>query len=253
MRRQGHQDVERNAVYVGCRSLLAMATSMLTRARHFDVPDLGSMGGVLIASNHQSYLDPGLVAMAFRRPFHFLARAELFRVPGFGRLISMAHAHPVKQDQVDVSAVKTMIRVLRGGGALLVFPEGTRTFDGSLGEFKSGIGAIALRCKVPVLPTCIEGAFDCWPRTRVLPRPGRIAVAFGDLVEPQGKSASMLTEAVRSSIARMQTALRRYLDGEAGTRALWADSSVHTGSRRTVGTSEGGENSDCQAPGRHGR
>jgi len=219
MRRPGHQEVERDTVYVACRSLSAMATSMLTRVRHFGVPDLDSMGGVLIASNHQSYLDPVLVAMAFRRPFHFLAREELFRVPGFGRLISMAHAHPVKQDQVDVSAVKTMIRILRSGGALLVFPEGTRTYDGSLGEFKSGIGAIALRCKVPVLPVCIEGAFDCWPRTRVLPGPGRVTVAFGDLVGPQGKSARVLTEAVKSSIGRMQTALRRYLCGEAGARA----------------------------------
>jgi 1-acyl-sn-glycerol-3-phosphate acyltransferase len=182
------------------------------RVRYFDVPDLRRFpGGMLIASNHQSYLDPMFIGGRLKEPISFLARSTLFDVPGFGRLIWTLRARPVKRGEIDTEALKTMIRVLRGGGKLLMFPEGTRTPDGELGVFKTGAAAIAIRCRVPVLPVCVEGAFDCWPRTQALPRTGRIAMKFGGPIRSAGLDADELTARMRAEIGRMQEDLRGFL------------------------------------------
>ncbi len=186
----------------------------LTGVRHFRVPDPEQIsGGMLLASNHQSFLDPVLVGMVFREPIHFLARKTLFEVPAFGWMIDNLNAHPVVRESADTRALLTMLKVLRGGGKLLMFPEGTRTRDGSLAEFKTGAAAVALRVGVPVMPVCVEGAFEAWPRTRALPRPARIAVAFGELIDGAGDSAESLTNRVRGEVVRMQKRLRRIIDG----------------------------------------
>jgi 1-acyl-sn-glycerol-3-phosphate acyltransferase len=201
----------RHAFYAVSRYVSAAALATLTGVRHFDVPDLSACGGVLIASNHQSYLDPVLVAVALERPTDFLAREDLFRVPGFGALITALGAHPIRRGHADTAALRTVIETLRDGRQVLVFPEGTRTADGKLGEFRRGIGSIAIRCGVPVLPVCIEGAYAAWPRWRALPMPRRVVVAYGRLVSPQGVGEEELVERVRSQIEAMQARLRQYL------------------------------------------
>jgi len=206
----------RRSFYAACRCVVVPALTCLTLVRHFNVPDLGGLGGVLIASNHQSYLDPALVAMPLERPIHYLARRELFGVPGFGMLIRALGAHPVQRGAGDAAAFRQCLRLLRGGEALLVFPEGTRTWDGSLGPFKAGVGSLAVRCSVPVLPVCIEGAWRCWPRHRRLPGPARVAVAYGELMWPRGTDARWLTGALAARVASMQRELRCFLAGAAG-------------------------------------
>lgn len=183
----------------------------LTGVRHFNVPDLAPLGGLLIAPNHQSYLDPVLVGMAFHRPIHYLARDSLFRTPGFGHLLRAVNSHPVKRGRLDIAAVRTVVNILRSGEPLLMFAEGTRSPDGRLGRFHPGVGNIAARCGVPVLPVCIEGAFECWPRTKRLPVPARVAVAFGGLLWPQGMDGQSLTPALVESIRGMRRSLRCYL------------------------------------------
>jgi len=202
----------RYAVYYVCQTLSAGALWALTGVRHFDVPDIASVGGLLVASNHQSYLDPTLVGIALPHPLHYLARESLFRVPGLGRLIHTVGAHPVKRGQADSGALRTVFRLLRGGEAVLIFPEGTRTRDGSLGTFQAGVGSIAVRCGVPVLPVCVEGSFECWPRHRWLPRPARVAVGYGRLVSSQDVEARTLTRAVEEQVRAMRKRLRAYLD-----------------------------------------
>lgn len=180
--------------------------------RYFNVPDIRTVeGGLLIASNHQSFFDPVLVGVGLARPTRYMARRSLFRIPGLGALIWAVGTFPVTQGAVDTEALRTAIRLLRDGEALVVFPEGTRTSDGSLGRFKPGVASMAIRCGVPVLPVCVEGAFACWPRTRLLPRPGRVAVAYGELLSPHGKSARELTRLLYGEVARLQGFLRDYL------------------------------------------
>ena len=204
----------RPALYAVCKHFGRAFAISLTGVRYFNVPDLEGLGGVLIVANHQSYLDPLLVGMAFPRPISYLAQEELFRVPGFGRLIRALGTHSVRRSGADPSAVRMVMRILRGGEPLLLFPEGTRTWDGTLGRFRPGVGAIAVRCRVPLLPICIEGAFKCWPRTRTLPMPARVAVAFGELLWPGEADGRSLTAALAERIALLQRSLRLYLARE---------------------------------------
>jgi 1-acyl-sn-glycerol-3-phosphate acyltransferase len=189
----------------------------LTGVRYFNVPDLRARrGGVLLASNHQSFLDPVLIGMALPAPISYLARRSLFRVPGFGALLRAIRVHPVRRDAVDAGALKTMLRLLRDGEALLMFPEGTRTHDGTMGPLKSGAAAIAIRVGVPLLPVCVEGAFECWPRTRLLPRPARVAVAYGEELASVGRTPEELTRHLEVEIGKLRDSLRRHLRGEPG-------------------------------------
>jgi len=97
-----------------------------------------SSGPALIVSNHQSILDPPLIGGATRRQIYFLAKAELFRIPVFGWLMRALHARPVRREGPDSRALRTAALLLEEGKALLVFPEGTRSLDGRLGEGAGG-------------------------------------------------------------------------------------------------------------------
>jgi 1-acyl-sn-glycerol-3-phosphate acyltransferase len=206
----------RRALYRLSQVFLWGGLTAWTRARYFSVPDIrGRRGGLLIVSNHQSFLDPPLIGMALCEPIRYLARRSLFGVPALGRLIAALGAEPVSRGAADGGAVRGVMRMLRDGEAVLVFPEGTRTRDGSLGPFSPGPAAIAIRCGVPVLPACVEGAYECWPRTRALPRPGRVAVAFGRAVATEGREPEDLTAELRAEVARLRARLRAYL-GRAG-------------------------------------
>jgi 1-acyl-sn-glycerol-3-phosphate acyltransferase len=140
-------------------------------------------GGAVIASNHQSFMDPWLLGVAARRPLAFLARQDLFASPLFGRVISNLSAIPVPRESLSPEALRRAVRALRGGWPLVVFPEGTRTHDGRIAPLRRGIGLLADRAGVPVVPARIAGAFAAWPRHRTLPRiRGRVTIAFGPVL-----------------------------------------------------------------------
>jgi 1-acyl-sn-glycerol-3-phosphate acyltransferase len=136
-------------------------------------------GPVLLASNHVSVLDPPLVGGASPRELHFMAKEELFRIPGFGRLIAALNAHPVRRDGSDGRALKTALRLLGEGRALLVFPEGTRGVEGRLGGAKPGAGMLAVMSGALVVPVHISGSGRALPPGRALPRPAKVRVRFG--------------------------------------------------------------------------
>ncbi|MCX7805909.1 MAG: 1-acyl-sn-glycerol-3-phosphate acyltransferase [Planctomycetota bacterium] len=141
-------------------------------------------GGCLLAANHQSFLDPPLVGICLRRQVHFMARSSLFSGL-FGRLITFLNAFPVDRDRADPNTLREAIGRLKAGAALLVFPEGTRTPDGCLKPLMPGIGMLAVRAGVPVVPVYIHGAFHAWPRGRRIWRFFRpIYVFFGRPFDP---------------------------------------------------------------------
>ena len=169
-------------------------------------------GGVLVVANHQSYLDPILAAAGMPRAFHPMARESLFRFAPFRWLIRSLYAFPVRRGTADLVAVKEALRRLKAGGVVLVFPEGTRTRDGSIGPMHGGPAAIAARAGVPIVPMVIDGAFEAWPRTHVLPRPGCIRVACGWPVSVGGSGADdpeAVMAAVRRKMLDLQAELRR--------------------------------------------
>jgi 1-acyl-sn-glycerol-3-phosphate acyltransferase len=120
--------------------------------------------------------------MAFtRRHINFIARGGLFGNPLFGSYIRALNAVPIKETGSDTAAIRTALEQLSKGRIVLLFPEGSRSPDGTLQEFKRGFWLLMSRAKCRVLPMGIDGAFDAWPRGRGLPRlwGSRIAVSIG--------------------------------------------------------------------------
>ena len=140
--------------------------------------NLITSGPVLIASNHQSFLDPPLIGNLYKDEMVFFARKTLFKGPAKW-VYPQWNAVPVDQDRPDMSSMKTVIRKLREGWRVLVFPEGQRTLDGSIGEAAPGVGLIAAKAGVPIQPVRISGADLALPRGSGKVRLARIQVTVG--------------------------------------------------------------------------
>ena len=137
-------------------------------------------GGTILAANHQSFLDPLLIGLAIStRQLHFIARRTLFRFPPFAWAIRGLNAHPIDRGRGDLAAIRVTLEILRAGGAIVMFPEGTRTHTGRLGPIKLGVTRIAARAGVPVVPVLVEGSRIVWPRSNPLPMPGPVNIIFG--------------------------------------------------------------------------
>jgi len=121
-------------------------------------------GPVILAMNHQSYLDPPLAGTTCDRAIYFLARRTLLDVPLLGWLLPRLNVIPVNQEGIDRSALKSLIRILKAGNAALVFPEGSRTTDGNLQPAEPGLGLIIAKTLAPVVPMRIFGAHEALPR-----------------------------------------------------------------------------------------
>ncbi|MBM4443240.1 MAG: 1-acyl-sn-glycerol-3-phosphate acyltransferase [Candidatus Rokubacteria bacterium] len=136
-------------------------------------------GPVLLVANHSSFLDPPLVGGVTPRPLSFMAKAELFAVPGLGALIRRLNARPVRREGSDAGALRTALRILQEGGALLMFPEGTRGPEGRLRDPMPGAAMLAVLSGAQVVPVFIRGSGRAWPRGQTLPRPAKVTVTFG--------------------------------------------------------------------------
>jgi 1-acyl-sn-glycerol-3-phosphate acyltransferase len=137
-------------------------------------------GPVILAMNHQSYLDPPLAGNASDRPIYFLARHSLLDVPVLGRILPKLNVIPVNQEGMDRSALKAVIRVLKANQAVLIFPEGARTLDGNLQPALPGVGLIIAKTLAPVVPMRIFGAHEALPRGGGGLRLARITVVVGE-------------------------------------------------------------------------
>ncbi len=192
-----------------CKCLIRVAGGAVLGLRAFGTENVPRRGGVLLASNHQSYLDPALVAACLRREMHFMARSSLFRNPAFRALIVGCNAFPIERDKADVKGVKEAITRLEAGNILLVFPEGTRTRNGSVGRMKPGIGALAERASVPIVPVLIDGAHEAWPKGALLPRPGRVRIVFGPPIAPgDPESGNNVGDRIREAVLRLKGELQ---------------------------------------------
>jgi 1-acyl-sn-glycerol-3-phosphate acyltransferase len=146
-----------------------------------------SQGPLVIVPNHQTYADPPLVTIPVRRPVHYMAWSRLFDIPVFNRLIRLLRAFPVDIDGRDARATREAVRLLQSGAALMIFPEGERTPDGTVQRFKPGAFRLAVSVKAPVLPVTIAGGDRSWPRGRLLPRPGRITITYHPTLQPDAR------------------------------------------------------------------
>ena len=130
-------------------------------------------GGVIIAYNHRSYWDPVVAGLTCPRKLRFMAKEELFKNKFFALLIKSLGAFPISRGRGDLGAIKGSLKILSGGEAMLIFPEGRRVRDGSRPKVKPGAAAIAHRAKVPVIPASIAGDYK-WMH--------KITVTYGEPV-----------------------------------------------------------------------
>ena len=121
-------------------------------------------GPVILASNHQSYFDPPLVGICSRRGVYYLARKTLLQIPLLGRLLPHINVILVDRDGNDMSALKAVIRTVKSGNGVVLFPEGTRSPDGKLQPGTAGIGLVIAKTRAPVQPMRIFGSFEAFPK-----------------------------------------------------------------------------------------
>lgn len=170
------------------RSALRFLLRLLWGYRVEGVERLPREGGVLVASNHVSYADPVVVGGGIPRELGYFAKEELFRNRLFGGLIRAYNAVPVRRGAVERGTIARVTALLGGGGALLYFPEGTRSRDGRVRDARPGVGMIALAARVPIVPVYIRGSRRMG---RSLFRRGRLALFCGEPIDParaEGKS-----------------------------------------------------------------
>lgn len=113
-------------------------------------------GAFLLCSNHRSNMDPLLLAAGCPRQLTFMAKEELFKVAFLGRLIKALGAFPIKRGKGDASAIMATLKIMKKGGATVVFPEGTRMKDGERKQVNQGIIRLAMQCRVPILPAFVS-------------------------------------------------------------------------------------------------
>jgi 1-acyl-sn-glycerol-3-phosphate acyltransferase len=136
-------------------------------------------GPVILASNHASILDPPLVGAGIHRGINYLARESLFRFPVVGWVLRQWNSVPVDRDGGGAAGLRAILDRLLAGGAIILFPEGTRTKDGNLQPARSGIGLTVIKSNAPVVPVRVFGTFDAYGRDVRFPRPHRLAVKYG--------------------------------------------------------------------------
>jgi 1-acyl-sn-glycerol-3-phosphate acyltransferase len=169
-------------------------------------------GSVIVAMNHQSYLDPPLAGNACDRAIYFLARRSLLNVPVLRWLLPKLNVIPVNQEGIDRSALKALIQVIKAGNGALVFPEGSRTLDGNLQPGLPGIGLVIAKTLAPVVPMRIFGAHEAWPRGGGRMRFHPITVVVGEPIhftasdlQDRGKDVyTQLSQRVMDAIAALR-------------------------------------------------
>jgi 1-acyl-sn-glycerol-3-phosphate acyltransferase len=166
-------------LYAILKPLVVVLMRLLFRVEARGVDHVPAEGPVLLVANHSSNLDSPLVGGMVPRPVSFMAKAELFQVPGFGALISRLNARPVRREGADAGALRAALRILQEDRVLLVFPEGTRGPEGTLREPKPGIGMLAVLSGAQVVPVFVQGSGRALPRGQLLPRLAKVTVTYG--------------------------------------------------------------------------
>jgi 1-acyl-sn-glycerol-3-phosphate acyltransferase len=171
------------------------------RVRIHDERYVPMAGGVLLLANHQSHMDPPAIGSVVRRPLNFVARKTLFKWP-LSWHFDMLDAIPLDQEGVSLSGIKETLKRLRDGEGAVIFPEGTRSWDGEMQPLMPGFCIIARRCRVPIVPVGIAGAHEAWPRGTPFPKlSGSVHIQFGPPLLP-AESAKYNDEQLLAEVDR---------------------------------------------------
>ena len=178
-------------------------------------------GAAILAANHASFYDPPVLSISCPEEVHFLARGTLFDIPLLGRLIRILNSHPVARGASDTQTFRTMIGLLAEGKKLILFPEGKRSYDGSLLPLERGLAFLVQKARCRIIPAYIQGTFDAWPRGRKFPKLfGKITVAFGPPIEweegrDKKEAQERITQQTETAIHNLKAWLESGAKGEA--------------------------------------
>jgi 1-acyl-sn-glycerol-3-phosphate acyltransferase len=167
-------------IYAICKFFLLLFCRPYFKVKGLGIENIPVKGGVLLISNHASYLDPPLISMLAPRPCNFLAKKSLFKIPPIAWFFHSINVKPIKRNSIDRKGLAKCRELLSNGEILIIFPEGTRTSDGELGKFKPG--PIMLVDGLPdvfILPVYIDGSFNAMPRGKLFPGRSQITISYG--------------------------------------------------------------------------
>jgi 1-acyl-sn-glycerol-3-phosphate acyltransferase len=153
------------------------------RREVYGAENVPACGPAILASNHASFLDPPLVGSATTREINYMARETLFRFPVLGSILRNVNAVPVDREGGGAAGLRAILDRLFAGGAIILFPEGTRSPNGELQKAKSGIGLTVIKSDAPVIPVRVFGTFRALNRRHSFPRPQKIIVKFGKALD----------------------------------------------------------------------
>ena len=167
------------------RPVVGVFSRLLWKIEFRGVENVPEHGGVIVAANHQTYIDPFWLSLPIKRPTRYLAWSAAFRWPLVGTGLRWLGAWPLALEGSDPAAIRTSLQWLRNGGVVVIFPEGARSTDeGGLDRFKAGAVRLALEAQVPILPVTIKGGNRVWPRGWRFPRLGKVLVTYHPLYYP---------------------------------------------------------------------
>ncbi len=217
--------VRRNFVWLFIQMVLSVVFTTWLRYRARGVEHVPAVGGGLFLTNHQSFLDPLLVGLPLRRPVSFLARDTLFKVPVIGWILRNTYVMPLSRETGGAAGIRETLRRIELGFLVGIFPEGTRSVDGSLGTFKPGFAALVRRMELPIYPVGIAGAHRAFGKGSLFLKPHRVCVVFGepfpkeliDNLKQRGREAELVAT-VRGKIAECQQAAQEWLSGPCRNR-----------------------------------
>lgn len=182
--------------WVGFRALY----KFYFRARFFNPERVPVTGPVILAANHESFIDPPLVGSGLDRDLNYLARESLFRYPGLGAALRSWNSVPVDREGGGAAGLRAILDRLLAGSGIILFPEGTRTRDGKMQKARSGIGLTVIKSDAMVIPVRVFGSYAAFGRHMTLPRPRRVGVKYG---KPM-RFESLRAEAQTCSRARLK-------------------------------------------------
>lgn len=198
----------KDITYTIFRFICRVALIPFVGIKVFGRENIPEKGGFLIAANHRSYLDPVIIGVSCPRRLNYMAKAELFKNRIYALILKYSLAFPVKRGSTDLSAFKESIRRVRRGKGLLIFPEGTRQINGRFADPEPGVGFLAAKLNVPVIPAFVDGTDKALPHGAKFIRPAVITVRFGEHISverrmPYRNTAAQIMGSIRHLSCRV--------------------------------------------------
>lgn len=194
------------------RPLLSVSSRLLWRLEFKGLENIPKSGGLIIAANHQTYLDPFWLGIPIKRPVRYLAWSEAFSWPLVGKAIELLGAWPLQVEGSDPAAIRRSLTWLRDSGVIVIFPEGGRGLpDGSMIRLKAGAVRIALEAGVPILPVTVRGGNRVWSSDKWVPRLRKVEIVYHELFHVTQQPEEEARACARRETERLAAVIRSAL------------------------------------------